>query len=785
MPDVPAAPSDWGPFYTDLVQRAAIPWAAAQDYQASRVVVRDLYVDLDRVYGQIRAGGLSPRTVSIYADTARLSAASEIVLRGSALLLAARQVIADGPTRVFLDARGGAGARFALYTDGVRGQLTGRVVSADSSRDFDLSAVGRPGAVLELTPSGAVLVRPQPLGDAGLGAGSPGRALVRSALQCAIALFDTDPATARAMLQWILNLTEGSPRTADLRLQSGALLAQLDAAALQVTFVPYLDKDVYLKVTEGYLGSAQAYETQYARFTDRQQEAAARRDAAQLMLSHYDELAGLNDQLVRQGEDNLRGAQAAELQARASLQIQQSQVDEAQISFKYEAKIWAREQIMKAVLSMVVAIGKVAAGVALMAVGDEAAAPGTAAAAAEGAKAAADVAEVAKSAEDLGTISKLMSDIADLMGKLKKAGEALPKIFAAVNEIVVAAGSVSDAASLSSLTEAPSGDIAAQADWDAFRLDAVAFLKPAVDADVPGAEEYQIALEKLCIYGKAYMASQAGMVRAGQALSRVLLQRQLARNDQKRLEDAVARLSDDADLLGELAQSFYQRELDIRTWFYIALQNYVWAFRYWALRPSRVRPSMTKPAVDLQADMAAVTQEWAEVLASFNPPPAPFNIPVLIEDRQDGLYAGAVQAMRANGAVRVPIPLDSGRFATLGRVRVDRVRAWLQGVGASDQRPVTVQIATAGQYDDRLGADVFHFAASPAHRQFQYTGPVGDAAGIRVDGTPARREQDAYFLPTAFTDWILVADPAQNPGVDLGPLSGIRLEFAGEGLPRI
>jgi hypothetical protein len=202
------------------------------------------------------------------------------------------------------------------------------------------------------------------------------------------------------------------------------------------------------------------------------------------------------------------------------------------------------------------------------------------------------------------------------------------------------------------------------------------------------------------------------------------------------------------------------------------MRNYNAAFRYWALRPSGVTASAFAPVTELRAGLAQLTQDYANALAAFRPPPQ-----LLRELAVDIDDAAVLAALRTKGEVVVAMPLAAKAFAGLGRVRLTRVRAWLQGVAAG--APVIVEISTSGKYDDRLSGASYRFTSAPVLRTFQYQGAFGDDKGIIVDGMVADEEQFAYFQPTPFTEWLIRVPADRNPGLRLDSITALRLSFAG------
>ncbi|BAH07544.1 hypothetical protein [Clostridium kluyveri] len=773
---------DWSELYQSVLEQVYIPSTSSENLSGETVIVRDMLINLEDVYNKIREKGIKPRIISIFADVVRKTDENSILInKDSALFIVARRIEFNVDSSIILDYREGGIGKLVIYAHEFQSNIKVKGVFPGNKPDIlELITPKKKGIVVSSSEGRLLIEDLDKYYEDGFEYGKPLRMNIVSIFQFATILFYSAPDIAQSMLEWISDITTGSKAAVDLNIKSSALLVNLRMSTSPVTFVPYLDKDVYADSFDSFICSASSYETQYQRYSDEKLSFDDRRSAAQNMLDNYKDICKYNKQLILQADSNYRIAQGSEIQASSTLNIQQYKVKQAGISFEYESKKWERDQIIKAVFSMAAALVEFSAAVALMMVGDEAAAAGAAGAVKNGIAAADDAAKVADKVKELSAFAKAMENLSKSMNNLEKLAKFLKTTYETIDKIITAAKKISSADENISVEIPDTDSISTEADWDAFLVDAELFMKPAIDAGIPGALEYKAEIDKLAIYGKAYMATQIAVVKAGQELARLILQREVDQNQEVRLKEYVDKLSGQINKDDEIMQAFFERELNVKCWIFIAVQNYAGAYRYWGLRDSRITLSIVKPVEQLEEDMGIITQEYSEVLESFNPPPQDFRgIVVTIPDTKQGNFHNVVQNLKENRSVAIPISPDAAEFNGLDRVRLTRVRVWLIGVVASKNNPVYIEITTSGIYYDRLREENFEFSSASLRRVFKYNGIVGNESSIIIEGEVEERSKYKYFQPTPFTQWTISVPEAYNQGVDLSTLEAIQIEYAG------
>jgi hypothetical protein len=772
--------TDWCTVYAELDGNSPVP--VQRISTLSTVAVKaDLLIGLNDWLTQCKAVPKPPSVISVYADVLQIREPVALDLGTTTLELCARRIEVTDNATITLTASPGQTGKLVVFCQEVGGHLQATVQfkgpNAPINQTFDLTDRTTFGSIVSAA-KGPELTPRTSFSDSGLDYGDPLRIHAVTILQYGIAAFYSHPDLARSMVSYVQRLTYGSTQAPDLYMQASAVLTNLFANASPVTCVPCLDRTVYEGTVQAYVTAAAAYETQYQRFTDLSTSAANRLAAANNMLDHNSDLIGMNTKLIAQAQGNLDKAQSASTTADASLQIANMDLKNAATAFKYDVKIWTREQVIKAVFEICGAIVQMGLSVGAMCVGDEAAAPGAARAAANGAKAAADAGEAAQGAADAVEIARKASSTAAELKKIGKFVENLSKILEALNKIIAAAGDISTARDMPDASLPPTGDLSADPGWDIFALQVEAMLKPAIDADIPGAEDYVVAVRSFALYGKAATAAKVAIVNFAQQVVQLKLQQQVNANQAARLRELVKDIARQEANYEEMKQLFFQWELNMRFWVFTAFQSYAWAYRYWALRDSSVRPSIVKTVAQLQQDLATVSREYADALASFNPPPQVLTQSITVTSGDDGLFKGLVEQLRATGTTTIPIPLTELQFDGLDRVRLTTVRVWLLGVASSMSTPINLNVDTSGFYEDRFQGRKFQFSTDTLRYAFRYRGAPGEIAGIVVDGRVEDSSRYLYFQPTPFTQWtISLVKPADTKL--LSSLTGIQFDFCG------
>jgi hypothetical protein len=567
------------------------------------------------------------------------------------------------------------------------------------------------------------------------------------------------------------------------------LSTQINAQANGAAFVPYLTKAVYTDLAEAFVNEAKQYESDYMTMSTQALVNAEFTQLAQTLLKNAQYNSQYVEGLKAQSFDNFNNAVAAYQVALKNFNDQQLAAKLIAAEFQdiglpeYETK-----QIIKAIFSIVQAIITFGVGIAAMCIGDEAAAPAAAEGAIEGVEAVEEAAEVGSE------IAKLAKELSDVMEKLKKLVEGLKKVYELADSVMEAAKNIQSAQSLVAKmnglnTDTDDANLSDTGLWDIYKLHVDDSLAAPIEKEIEYAKDYQMALDEVVIYGKSLSAAQLAVVTAGQDYARILLQQQLAQQQQDELQAYVNALEDGQKPIAAMMQLFYQRYLDAKSSLFAALQGYKASYFYWALQPSMVQAQVISKVSALDTGLQNMTQialDQQAALTHFSPPPSVMS---------DKLFVITDPTILANfqktGAASWALPMDDPNFAQLDRVRLNTVRVWLDGATSSDI--VSVNIKTAGNYLDRLQGTTYQFSSKPMAQLFQYrlsdNNPQPDwrfsnglFATIELDGRVDDEVSYAYFQPTPFAEWHISVNLSQ---VNLSKLTKITMEFMGSAIGEV
>jgi hypothetical protein len=799
----PAAASvnPYSALYSQLQSDANIPNASVEIIEQSRAVFQGMFLDLAVIKQKITDSGINPPVVTIYADVLSIPDNLKWSLDGEGLVVDARRLEVGASVQIFLDYRKSESARFVLFSSEIVGTLNVLAVIAGKAAPvvfFFSAPMETPGLMIGWKAQAPAISN---LTQAN-GLSLPVTDLFTLALDNSFIfgslLYEQNPALALDIFTWVKNWSAESSDLLGLFLRSSSLVAllssQINAQANGAAFVPYLTADVYTKLAQSFVAEAQQYESDYMQLSTQDVLTKENIELAKTLLDNAQYQSDYVSGLKKQAQSNYDNATAAVATAQKNLREQQNATNLVKIDFE-EVGLpeYERKKIAEAVFGLVTAIVTFGAAIGAMALGQEEAAPAAAAGAADAAE---GIATAAKTAAD---VAKMAKDTADQMKNLKKIVEALKKVYEFSQAVIEAASNIQSAKSMVSNMQSMDVDtggvdVSASDQWAIFKLKTDAVLQVPVDAGIGYAADYKQALDILIIYGQSLAAAQVAAVRAGQELARVLLQQQLAQDQQQRLQQYVNSLKAGEQPIAAMMQQFYQRYLDSKSSLLAALENYRASYFYWALAPSSVRPTIidkvNKIETGLQS-LAAITLDTQTALSSFIPAPTTMTNKECQVDDPD-----VISSLRANNTASWIISLDDDAFLELDRVRVSTVRVWLEGAEMAYNKTISILISTSGSYRDRLNGTNYQFTARPLTRGFEYhLGPAtggkpnpawqfddGEFGYIEMDGSVAAEVSYAYFEPTPFTDWTITIRPADNPGLDLSKVTKITMQFQGSAI---
>lgn len=790
---------DWADFFNNLEKQGKVPYPSSEIIDRSQAMFQSMYLDLAQIKNKIEKSGLEPPVVTIYADVLNIPSNLNWVLNRAAIVILARQILVGDSVRIDLDFRQSKTASLVLFTNELAGQIVSVAVtdkqSGDAPREFQLESTPPKGGVQicykNNKPTKIDLSRAQGLP---MTPTETFQSALRTEFIFASLLWDQNPPLALSMMTWLKDWSGVSQELLDMFLRSSSLLSllssQINAQKNGSTFVPYLTQEVYTDLASAFVNEAKQYESDYMELNTQKVLTDQGITLAKTLLDNKTYESQYINKLLEQAKANYDNAVEAVNAADKNFSDAQTKVKMAQIDFKDKGvPEWKRKKIVDAIISLATAGIEFAVGIGLMLVGDEAGGAGSAQAAIEGGEA------VAKAAKTGTEIAKMAKNLTNTMKTLKKLVDALQKVYKFLQQTMLAAQNIQDASKyakkMNDMDVTTDGaDITSAYQWQIFRNDMDAVLQDPIDKKVGYAKELKLAVDDLAVYGQALAAAQVAVIQAGQSYATILLQQELAKLQQKRLQQYVNSLKAGEAPIIAMMQQFYLRYVDAKSSLFSALENYRASYFYWSLEHSTIKPMIIDPVNKLETglkDLTAIALDKENALKHFSPPPQN------MKSKQFTINDETIlNNLKKKHQATWNIALDNSTFIGLDRVRLKTVRIWLNGI-KGQSGTINVAIKTTGSYQDRFKGKKYQFTAKPLYRGFEYritntkTGtpdwefPNGTFAYIEIDGSVDNEVSYAYFVPTPFAEWQINISNISGE-LKLGDITEIIMEFAGSAI---
>lgn len=781
---LPQAQSASGfPPWKDIFPRAqdlADNFASAPEFRdPSATVVRAMFVDLGEVMAELARLHKQEVPLTVHADTVRIG--SDLTLAVPQFTLHARRVeVASGvraltirpaydPKRAYSAVLSVGQVAFA----GPDGRLTVDLLGvatdippATSPRSLTMTcaAGGQAGAVTarmaaDLAPNDVNLAAHQLL-------------VARCLNYIAEATPFAPQQLALDMAAWV-HRCHGQPQgDARLYAQSQALHSTLAAAHAGTHLVPYLRREFYLDNARAIATALAAVESEYHRYVDHAGDSADKQAFAQFI---HTQQAGVE----QHARESLRVAQE---------DLKRADDDIAAITDKltgYRDGLHALKQAFDAgiesrrleiggeiaVASAVAAIG-IAAGIVTFCCTGNPSGPLDAAKAGDAAKQLMTTWERCKAAFDMVNrflaMAKAIQEFVKLSDKTHQALEqtSVLKQWKDAQEAKAASTTSTDA------------------DWEEFQAKISAVADEIRSQGISGASEYFLALGDIAIRGRELYRAQLARNQRLQVACQRELDLQLAGRNLQASRQLLDRVDQPAAAADALQRSGHCERLatDLKLQLIQAIEGHLDALRYEQL----YEPQCPKLFNLGTGEMAtALAQSSTEILNALTASP-----------RQMGSWReeirihqhDAIRQLRAHGALRWRLALDFPAFQKYECLHVEEIRVWLEGKDLGAGR-VFATIGSSGDFDNRRGAQDFHFCAAPCDRDFSYAPYAGNDPGNR-HGEPdkiyasADDPQKAYYLPTPFTVWEFAFPREDNHRLRYENITAVWVAFIGRQIRR-
>ncbi len=789
-----ALPADWATFYAALQTKGHVPDATVADIGPNNAVFRGMCLDLTTVKERIRQSAHQPKITTLYTDVLLVPDQTDWLLQSAGLVIFARRIEVAGSGTVILDYRQSTSAQLVVFAREMTGKLTVSGVESSDKQptviEIDRSNVA-PGISIAQT-NGAVASQTLALRQGiGFQLADDMPPYLNNTFIFGALLCDQNPALALSLLLWVKDWTGQSDEFEELFFRSASLAAllnaQINAKANGAVFVPYLTDSVYTELASAFAGEAGKYERDYIQLNTQKVLTAENIALAKTLAADAQGESAYVNALIEQAEANYDQAVAAVTKAQENFNAQRHVADAVQAKFQQIGiPDYERAEIVKAIFSMVKALATFGVAIASMAVGGEATAPAAA-------EAVGEVEAVVEEAEEGSEIAKMASELAETMKKLKKLIEGLQKIYVLAQAIKGAAANISAAKHQIGVIQkmqdnADGTDLSAADGWAIYKLQTDDVLKQPVEKHIGYAKEYKQSLDILVIYGQSLAAAQLAVIKASQESAALAFRQYFTRQREANLQKMVDSLKAGEAPILAMMQQFYHKYLDAKSSLFAALKNYQASYFYWALRQSEVQPKIIDPVSDLEAGIQNITKlamDNANALEHFSPPPQTMkNMQFLVDDPL------TLKKLQTTGETTWTLPLDDPDFAGMSRVRVSKVRVWLEGTRFNGQdHSVYLVINTAGNYLDHYRNTDYQFSSNPLTRSFKYAvanqGQNPDwkfadgALGfVQIDGDVDKEVAYAYFEPTPFSEWT-ISLKKDNADLDYSKVSRITMYFEG------
>ncbi|KAB8234569.1 uncharacterized protein BDW43DRAFT_310231 [Aspergillus alliaceus] len=779
----PTSPTEWESYATsDAVQSIPLREAETVDENAKTATFRGVFLEASTVLPS------SMSRVNVLADVVAFKEESSTIspARNGTVQIKARVLTAATPVKIVIpsDASGVVAIYAAIVDQPIAVYLgDSKELVLDLGRESEYV-----GIVLDF--DGGVLeydyekIYPSDWSE-------NLRASLNTQLRIALVEFWRNTSIAISLCAYVAALTKKSPEFSLLNTQAVALGQQLAGQVIEgpeMKYAPVLVPSRYEITARAIIDAAAAFQEQYERFEDKEESLENHIKAWQTMLS---QATGVSEMHKTQRDIAMAKYKNAQETTEHCLRQFKNEGDAlvlVQYQFEQGLEMWVIEQKFQAALQIVTAVFSFAVSIGTLVMGNPGGGSGAADAAGRAVKAVQDAERISDQ------VGKILSS--NTLKKLADAINALSNLIPLVLIIVDAVEKFemdntieipsTDDISGSKIGNADATTIVTLAAWDKWILDVDQQIAFAVENNIDGASDYQLALRKHGINGKQLAQAQAETIKAGyeyvQAQMEVIV-------SQKQIEELQALLEDYEGQEERYLQAktiFYDRAMALRTSIVIVLRDMAWAYRYWALAESSIRLDAHKPLADYRSDLATILTEvdnvdsqWASDFQPFEYPEHSESLPA---DYGPSLTAGLLGGEHTGSFTLLPEGDLANVFSEGSHYRLNGLDATLDGAlpnsdSAHDGKVwLKLQITTSGIYADiKEDGRVLYFRSLPQVRRCSYDLDMnGNRLNTRDD--PSFETKD-HAEPTPFTQWkIKVLNPED---LNLEGLKGVKLLWEG------
>ncbi|EWC46096.1 hypothetical protein DRE_04670 [Drechslerella stenobrocha 248] len=282
---------------------------------------------------------------------------------------------------------------------------------------------------------------------------------------------------------------------------------------------------------------------------------------------------------------------------------------------------------------------------------------------------------------------------------------------------------------------------------------------------IDGASDYYASLYALSNNGKAVLAGQAAFIQVFDDYMEASVNLQTAKAQNAELQRAVDRLENPL-VFQTFKRAMFDRLIAVRSWVAVEFNDYAAAYQYYTLTTNPVqRVPVLSPASYYSAAVAELQSDATHAQTSFRSQVQTFSLSSNTAGVEDVFGANWLRDLQTPAGLTFSIPSNSSHFATVSRVRVQRLRCYLIGSQAEEVR---LTLTISGSFEDKELLSPYgprKFVSDSTPLRFNYVPSKNDPNEantnlVRQDGMYAG--QRVFMTPTPFAVWtVKVADAAR------------------------
>ncbi|KAI9929453.1 hypothetical protein MW887_000924 [Aspergillus wentii] len=788
IPSQPSTPAEWLEYSQSEIV-TSIPLRQEKRSEQNTAIDRDVYLDESSIANQSVA--LQYLYADVFAFTQPVVTISPPAYAEIQIL--ARVLTADQPVHLQL-APDAAGCRVWIFASTLDQPVSVSLVDDAQSTILELGPdTGNIGVRLSVFPD-KINVEYQKVYHAEVDEDL--QAHLDTQLRISLALFWRGTSLAIPICSYVAALTADPALYPLLNAQAVALGQQLAAQAMtgpDMSYAPVLNVNQYLPGVHDALIAVSAFEEQYSRFQDKESTLNDQIAAWNVLLQASQTQLSLDINLSNTAYAKYQDSCTVVSRCQEQLQANNRQIDDTKSAFLEGLGDWYAKWLLIAAFKTLSAMIKFASGIGILTLGISS---GMGGALSDIKDAVDDVVKAEKEEHQEGkTIpSSTLKRLGDCMQALEMLYPTTAERAQAVKERE--SDPNADIPSFGDVTGSSDGDadsraIITLAAWETWCLDSDQQLEYAVGQGIRGAKEYQLALRKQAVDGKALAQAEAEAVKAGHEYVQAGMEVIGCNEDISALKALLAHYQGEKEMYAQAEARFFSRVLALRTSLVLQMQKLVWAYKYRALADSSVILDSQKPTMEFKADLSTLEYEMQLADEKYASDFQPFNWTVASTDLPANygelLIKGLQSEKHSASFTLAPTldPADSNSFASVfvdgSHFRLDGLETFLTGVVPRPEAirngvvQVDIDILTSGVYADIQDGKVFHFTSLPRGVRLSYdmteSGETGETHIHAIFPTEEHAE------PTPFTQWTI---KLRNPEMlDLTGLSGMELHWSG------